>query len=55
MFTSQQGDRMCSFMNLSSLRSHNDKVDSPKGAVLSAWVFPFLFLNLEKIQNIDCL
>jgi hypothetical protein len=55
MFTSQQGDRMCSFMNLSNLRSHNDKVDRPKGAVLSAWVFPVLFLNLEEIQNIESL
>lgn len=46
---------MCSFMNSLNLRSHNDKVDSPKGAVLSAWAFPLLFLNLDEIQNIECL
>lgn len=44
---------MCSFMNSSNLRSHNDKVDSPKGAIVSAWAFPPLFLNLEEIQNIN--
>lgn len=51
----QKGDRMCPLMNSSNLTSHNEKVDIPEGAIMSARFSPSLSFNLEEIQSTECL
>lgn len=55
MLASQRGDRMRPLMNSSNLTSHNEKVDIPLGAIMSARFSPSLSFNLEEIQSTECL